>query len=118
NCRFSVLTTDGNTKVAHVAGTLNSGKRRDTEEINAGFCTAETKTRARRLSIAGATVHGYAGQTGDVNTSSSAFVFGRREGTEWSFYSQIVKGVMNLDTFLKTATAPRDVAILASHRQI
>lgn len=122
NCRFSVLTNNGTTKVAHVAGTLNSGQRRDGAEIKAGFCTEDTRPRARRLSIAGSKVsdspHLYTGQGKDFDSSSSAFVFGRRQDNEWSFYCQIVNGVMSAGTFLNRDTAPKNVDILDSHRRI
>jgi hypothetical protein len=108
NCRFSVLTDDPKKpKVTHVAGTLSSGGARNVAEIKANFCTKESASRARRLSISGGQGHGYVGQGKTPEEATSAFVFGQsNEAGDWKFYAQVVQGIM-AERFLKPGEVKR-----------
>jgi hypothetical protein len=89
-CRFSVLTKEGEPpKVAHIAGTLAQGARTKAEDDLVKSMGGADNVRARRLSVSGASDHGYFGQTAKP---SSAFVYGVRDkdSGKWSFAAQIV----------------------------
>jgi len=95
NCRFTVMAANPKApKVAHIAGTLDKGKRNEEELKVFG-----AKNRVRRLSVSGAVgvgAHTYRGQdNSDPQLRSSAFVYGVRDDGGWKFFAQVVKGVMS-----------------------
>jgi hypothetical protein len=127
NCRFTVLDPDPTKpKVAHVAGDLDTRKKRDTEEQAIGmparvFKLSETPpVLARRLSVSESTgmkpKHDYAGQDGPVSGRSSAFVFGMRVSKNWEFYAQITKGTLTEGFFNTELT--EDLTILNHAKRI
>jgi len=95
-CRFKVLSSGKNPKVAHIAGDLSKSQRQKKED--ALLETVDQSVRVtgsgRRLSVSGGGVHGYTGQVdkGAEGDHGSAFVFGIKDGDDnWTFKAQIVK---------------------------
>jgi hypothetical protein len=88
NCRFSILEGGGKFKVAHISGTSSSGYR---DEWESDHFLPKADEATRRLTRNKNELK-YRGQDGD--NKSSAFVFGRRTGTNWTFHAQVASGIL------------------------
>jgi len=107
-CRFKVLTSGKNPKVAHIAGDLSKSQRQKKEDDL--LKTVDEPVRVtgsgRRLSVSGGGEHEYTGQVdkGKDGDHGSAFVFGVKDGDDnWTFKAQIVKANLADEFKLKGA---------------